>query len=244
MFWKKIFKPKSVRQPFSKKPMECPFTLFLRESAHQAISEETFANPINETGGGLYGKLFLGKWFLVSRVSGPGPKAMKDFAFFTQDPDFEISNAGQNSLKSLAYMGQWHSHHSLGLPTVSGHDVSTMESTARSTGLPLLAVVASIFRRENPQLRLTATLFLPRGEHIQVPIKIIPDTKTQSDPEPKFLGSSSLTPSPADRRSKDQPVVRAEESMICKIANPAGFRIVGSIESRRDKKERGTGWLV
>ncbi len=244
MFWIKLFKPKAKRKPSFKTTGVTHLRLFIRESAHKEIERETFANPRNETGGGLYGKLYLGKWFLISRITGPGPKAVKHVAFFTQDPAYEIHNAELNGLQGFAYMGQWHSHHSLGLPTVSGHDISTMESTAQSTGLPLMAVVASISKTFKPKLVLTATLFLPKGEYFPVPIKIIPASRNNSGLEKKCSEPPSKDFRPAEGNARTQSIGQGKNLTECKIANPVGLKIVGNIESRRALNDSEKGWSV
>jgi len=83
-----------------------------------------------ETGGQLFGFWTRDAVPVVLFAIGPGPKANHQPAFFNQDLDYLLS-VGQTlvSRYGLQHIGEWHSHHQLGLPHPSGHDAETMSSS-------------------------------------------------------------------------------------------------------------------
>ncbi len=89
-----------------------------------------------ETGGQLFGYWTESGLPVVVYAIGPGPKANHQKMFFNQDVDYLVT-VGRR-LKSefgLWHIGEWHSHHQLGLARPSSHDVHTMVSTIREKGL-------------------------------------------------------------------------------------------------------------
>jgi len=92
--------------------------------------------PSIETGGQLFGYYTASGEPIVMYAIGPGPKANHQVAFFNQDIDY-LRKEGRE-LKSrfgIHHIGEWHSHHQLGLAHPSGHDASNMVTTIREKGL-------------------------------------------------------------------------------------------------------------
>lgn len=83
-----------------------------------------------ETGGQLFGFWTRDAVPVVLFAIGPGPKANHRPAFFNQDLDYLLS-VGKTlvSRYGLQHIGEWHSHHRLGLAHPSGHDADTMSSS-------------------------------------------------------------------------------------------------------------------
>lgn len=89
-----------------------------------------------ETGGQLFGYWTESGIPVVVYAIGPGPGANHQITFFNQDVRY-LLNVG-NELKhryGLHHIGEWHSHHQLGLARPSGHDTRTMITTIREKGL-------------------------------------------------------------------------------------------------------------
>lgn len=89
-----------------------------------------------ETGGQLFGYWSEDGRPVVMYAIGPGPKANHQITFFNQDVDYLVTVG--HYLKEnfgLKHIGEWHSHHQLGLAKPSGHDVNTMVSTIREKDL-------------------------------------------------------------------------------------------------------------
>ena len=92
--------------------------------------------PNIETGGQLFGYWTAEGVPVVLYVIGPGPHANHQSAFFNQDVDY-LTRVGRPivELFGLQHIGEWHSHHQLGLAQPSAHDANTMLSTIRDKHL-------------------------------------------------------------------------------------------------------------
>lgn len=85
--------------------------------------------PNIETGGQLFGFWTNQGVPVVMYVIGPGRNANHQPTFFNQDGSYlqEVGNALLNRY-GLCHIGEWHSHHQLGLARPSGHDARTMHN--------------------------------------------------------------------------------------------------------------------
>lgn len=83
--------------------------------------------PNIETGGQLFGFWTSQGAPVVLYVIGPGPRANHQPTFFNQDSNY-LMTVGNALLEryGLCHIGEWHSHHQLGLARPSGHDATTM----------------------------------------------------------------------------------------------------------------------
>lgn len=92
--------------------------------------------PNIETGGQLFGFWTGSGVPVVLYAIGPGRNANHQPAFFNQDVPY-LTKVGNTLLQryELQHIGEWHSHHRLGLARPSGHDASTMIGSIRHLGL-------------------------------------------------------------------------------------------------------------
>ncbi len=92
--------------------------------------------PNIETGGQLFGYWTSDGIPVVVYAIGPGPRANHQSTFFNQDVEYllEVGNILRERY-GLQHIGEWHSHHRLGLARPSGHDANTMVSTIREKNL-------------------------------------------------------------------------------------------------------------
>ena len=83
--------------------------------------------PRIETGGELFGFWKDDGTPVVAYAIGPGPRANHETAFFNQDIDY-LTETGTilTGRFGLEHLGEWHSHHQLGLDHPSGHDAMTI----------------------------------------------------------------------------------------------------------------------
>ena len=90
-----------------------------------------------ETGGQLFGYWTADGSPVVVYAIGPGVNANHQQAFFNQDLDY-LLKIGKVLVHhyGLQHIGEWHSHHQLGLAQPSGHDASTMVDTIKEKGIP------------------------------------------------------------------------------------------------------------
>ncbi len=91
------------------------------------ISRCVLDYPNIETGGDLFGFWTHSGYPVIQYVIGPGPNANHQSTFFNQDGNYlsEIGNKLRDT-HGLQHIGEWHSHHQLGLAEPSGHDISTV----------------------------------------------------------------------------------------------------------------------
>lgn len=82
--------------------------------------------PNIETGGELYGSWTASGAPRIIYAIGPGPKANHQQTFFNQDITYLNSIGSKLKEYGLQHIGEWHSHHKLGLAKPSGHDAQTM----------------------------------------------------------------------------------------------------------------------
>lgn len=89
-----------------------------------------------ETGGQLFGDWTADGTPRVLYAIGPGRNANHQSTFFNQDVDYLVK-VGRllNEKFGLQHIGEWHSHHQLGLAHPSGHDASTMVTSIRNNHL-------------------------------------------------------------------------------------------------------------
>ncbi len=92
--------------------------------------------PRIETGGQLFGFWTTEGVPVVLYAIGPGRDANHQLDFFNQDiPYLKLVGNRLISKYGLQHIGEWHSHHRLGLAHPSGHDAHTMFSGMRKTGM-------------------------------------------------------------------------------------------------------------
>lgn len=89
-----------------------------------------------ETGGQLFGYWSANGTPIVLYAIGPGKNANHQVTFFNQDIDYLVEiGTILNQKYGLHHIGEWHSHHQLGLAQPSGHDASTMVTSIRNKHL-------------------------------------------------------------------------------------------------------------
>lgn len=81
-----------------------------------------------ETGGQLFGSWTASGAPRILYVIGPGPNANHQQAFFNQDIQYLEFMGTELKKYGLQHIGEWHSHHCLGLPSPSGHDAHTIQN--------------------------------------------------------------------------------------------------------------------
>lgn len=92
-----------------------------------------------ETGGQLFGFWTATGVPVVAYAIGPGRHAMHHPTQFIQDQDY-LQSVGRELHRRyrLQHIGEWHSHHQLGLAHPSGGDVNTMQYGVGKPGFPRL----------------------------------------------------------------------------------------------------------
>lgn len=101
--------------------------VFIYKSELEYLSKSILDYPNIETGGNLFGYWTHSGRPVIQYVIGPGKNANHERSFFNQDNEFlvQIGTKLMNE-HALQHIGEWHSHHKLGLARPSGHDSSTI----------------------------------------------------------------------------------------------------------------------
>ena len=98
--------------------------------ALESVFEECDRYDHDETGGRVVGHFFENRGRLVVRVAGviePGPNAKRTSTSFFQDGGYQTEVFRRLEAKdpSIEHLGNWHTHHVNGYPTLSTGDVAT-----------------------------------------------------------------------------------------------------------------------
>lgn len=96
----------------------------------ESVFEECDRHDRDETGGRVIGDFSVDCGALVVRAAGviePGPNARRTSTSFFQDGDYqtEVFRRLEAEDPTIEHLGNWHTHHVNGYPTLSGGDVAT-----------------------------------------------------------------------------------------------------------------------
>jgi len=123
-----------------------PYYLRLFGDDMQAMAGDAYRWAATETGGALYGLWSHAGRPVIMLASPAGAGACRERAHFAQDPDhlFAVNNQLQEKF-GLQYLGNWHSHHVLGLDQPSAGDVEQIHRVASRS--KIASMVQIIFTR-------------------------------------------------------------------------------------------------
>jgi len=107
------------------------------ESELRWISLESLTRGAVETGGELYGLNTHAGTPVILLATPPGSGAMHRREFFEQDiAFFRKVNSNLWNCFGLQFLGNWHSHHVIGLARSSSRDIDSIASMMRGNSLP------------------------------------------------------------------------------------------------------------
>jgi hypothetical protein len=103
------------------------FKILIHEEELSHLAAWVRASPDREVGGDLFGFWTSGGAPAVHCVLGPGPQARGNATSFYQDNGYMVASLRQaQAMHGLQQLGEWHSHHRLGLAEPSHGDVATI----------------------------------------------------------------------------------------------------------------------
>ena len=105
-----------------------------------------------ETGGALYGLWTHAGRPVIMLATPAGPGACNQTAHFAQNPDhvFEVSQKLQEKF-GIQYLGNWHSHHNLGMDHPSGGDVEQIHRVATKSNVSrMIQIVITCTQKRAP----------------------------------------------------------------------------------------------
>ena len=209
----------SVRVEIARPVLECVF-------------EECDRHDCDETGGRMVGHFAVERGTLVVRARGvidPGPNARRTRTSFFQDGDYQTDvfrriEAGDPTIEHL---GNWHTHHVNGHPSLSGGDVTTYRRIVNHDqhNLDFFYALLVTARREGKSgLDRYAVrhymLFRGDDEVYEVgtgDVRITNEARIW----PKEAGSAQDGPRTADDQGERAVAVRAHDQRVFEVMYPA-----------------------
>lgn len=124
------------------------------ESELDFISRCVLDYPEIETGGDLFGFWTHSGRPVVHYAIGPGPRSRRTVSFFNQDVEY-LQSCGDRlrDLHGLQHIGEWHSHHRLGLNRPSSHDTNTVTNAIRDYQLRCFLLVICTIADSHTDIR-------------------------------------------------------------------------------------------
>lgn len=146
---------------------------FIYQSEMDYISRCILDYPNMETGGQLFGYLSEKGEAVVCYAIGPGHRSNHQVSFFNQDTEFleEVYRRLHHDF-ALQYIGEWHSHHKLGLTQPSEHDASTVRRSMAHQGLRHFLLCIGNVRADKTILN-AYSFFYGEEKYCNIPWKIV-----------------------------------------------------------------------
>lgn len=203
----------------SRKPA---FSISIAREALESIFDECDKVDVDETGGrliGTYGNENGQYEIQVKGVLEPGPKAQRSPTSFFQDGEYQerLFRSIEACHPSIEHLGNWHTHHVNGYPTLSGGDKTTyfniVNHEKHNTDFFYALLVVSKNRGGNPRYAIKHFLFRRNDQTVyEIPAKHVRLVDTPAlrprDPEPAESShrSQQTTPQVAANleRAKDR----------------------------------------
>ena len=107
-----------------------PIRIEIARDVLESVFEECDRHDRDETGGRMIGHFAEERGTLVVRANGviePGPNAKRSRTSFFQDGDYqtEVFRRLEAQDPAIEHLGNWHTHHVNGYPTLSAGDIAT-----------------------------------------------------------------------------------------------------------------------
>jgi hypothetical protein len=199
------------------------FSISIARGALESVFDECDRYNVDETGGRLLGtyRHDNGRYDIeVKGVLEPGPNAERSPTYFLQDGDHQekLFRAIEANHPEIEHLGNWHTHHVNGYPTLSGGDKTTYFKTVNhekhNTDFFYALLVVSKNRGGNPRYAVKHFIFRRGDDTIyEIPAKDV--RLTDAPPlQPRPRGASAESPGTAPQpgppvaanpqRAKDQ----------------------------------------
>lgn len=190
-------------------------------TALESIFDECDRYGQDETGGRLIGTYRAGRRdrlsITVSGVIEPGPNARRTATSFFQDGAYqeEVFRSVERNHPDIEHLGNWHTHHVNGYPTLSGGDRETYRRTVNHPNHNTDFFYALLVTARNPrgaEARYSVRHFIlyrGNGHVYEIPASLVrvvdrpavwPPSRTAADSEPADL---TTTEHSNEQRAKD-----------------------------------------
>lgn len=137
------------------------FNVVIYANEYRQICAWVLQHGYLETGGDLFGLWKDDHTAVVQLVLGPGKNCRRASASFYQDVDY-LEKAGSQLIKEegVCHIGEWHSHHKIGLKQPSGGDKGTVWRNMPTYGLNRFVLfIANIETQVNSAASVGCFLF-------------------------------------------------------------------------------------
>lgn len=121
-----------------------PSAAMIYGSELNAIQNHVLRYPDLETGGSLYGWYSETGLPIIAMATGPGRNATHESTRFHADESYSMAIGRRMVSYGLQHLGEWHSHHVLGLAQPSGIDCRAMQSSLGAPGSPASRILCGI----------------------------------------------------------------------------------------------------
>ena len=155
------------------KPKESHKALIYNEEAKR-IAKLTLQYPSIETGGSLFGYWTHSKSPIVSLASGPGRGSRHNHTSFYQNETY-LHDMGTElyDQHGMQHIGEWHSHHRLGLNQPSEGDVNTIRLGMRQKGWSHFLLLITTIKNPKEGLVLENFFLFSEPEVVPEPLRIV-----------------------------------------------------------------------
>ena len=164
-------------------PEKRRFTVAIYANEYRQICAWVLKNQTLETGGDLFGLWAEDRTAVIQLVLGPGEKCRRAPHSFYQDVEYlEKAGTDLTEKEALCHIGEWHSHHTIGLTRPSGGDEGTVWRNMPNYGLNrFILFIANIGSRSLSEASVGCFLFeFERGSNRKLPVlegifQLLPD---------------------------------------------------------------------
>ena len=162
-------------------PTKTEFTAYVYKEDLRKIKELVQLYPQIETGGDLFGLWQDDRTVIIQRFIGPGKECKRTATSFHQDVEY-LHRVGSliTTEEGLCNVGEWHSHHQIGMPEPSVADRRTVFSNMPHLGLErfvlFIATIENTMKRSREvkiqQIELHPFLFIGSTQKVLKGIKM------------------------------------------------------------------------
>lgn len=153
------------------------FSVVISELNLLKIQERTIEYERNETGGSLFGE-WRGYDYIVKAVTGPGGNPQRSPIHFIPNQNFVNKATSAFNAYGEFHIGEWHSHHRLGLTGLSYYDAVTALDIVRSNPhlQSFLIIIATIGPGNKVNLRTFGFQNNDSASYSEGIIKVVKET--------------------------------------------------------------------
>ena len=159
------------------------FTVAIYADEYRQICAWVLKNQTLETGGDLFGLWADDRTAVIQLVLGPGENCRRAPHSFYQDVQYlEKVGSDLTGKEALCHIGEWHSHHTIGLTRPSGGDEGTVWRNMPNYGLNrFILFIANIGSRSHSEVSVGCFLFeFEKGSSRKLPVlegsfELLPD---------------------------------------------------------------------